>query len=144
MTRSNTGRNNERREYDDALGQMVGWSLRSETGRQKPSPLVWARLQTQIEEVDRRAAQPSPLRQRALQVARGWQQGCGTLLHVVGSVAGACVQVWQYVDERTVSSETVWHADAHSGSRTMLALRYRLTVQVVCAGPMMGQRLPII
>jgi len=48
-------------------------------------------------------------------------------------VAGACAQVWQYVDERTVSSETVWHADAHSGSRTMLALRYRLTVQVVCA-----------
>ena len=144
MSRSNLGRNDEYRDYDDALGQMLRWSLRSEASRQKPSPQVWHRLQARLGEVDRRAAGRVPLRSRALQLARYCGQGIGTFVHAFASMAGAGLQVWQYVDERTVSSEAIWQADAHSAPRNMLALRYRLMVQVVSAGPLLGQRLPII
>lgn len=144
MSRSNGGRNDEYRDYDDALGQMLRWSLHSEASRQKLSPQVWSKLQARLGEVDRRAAQRVPLRKRALQLARYCEQGVGTFLHAFVSMAGVGLQLWQYVDERTVSSEAVWQADAHSAPGNMLALRYRLTVQVVSAGPLLGQRLPII
>ena len=142
MNRSDDGSN-----FDDTLGQMIRWSLRSDSVCSAPPPAVWPRIRSGVQAWDHDPAARHPARRLAaagIAAGHGIGRAGGMLLAALASLAGPCVQVWRYVDERTLSSEAVWQADTHTAPRNMLALRYRLTVQIVSAGPLLGQRLPII
>jgi hypothetical protein len=136
MNRYNSVRKDESREFDDALGQMVRWSLRGDAGRRTPPPAVWHRVQARAQAWDRRPP-------RSRQAARLCMNVLDGVLSVLDFSSGLLLHAMRYVDERTFSSEAVWQDDGAT-PRSAMALRYRLTVQVVSAGPLLGQRLPII
>ena len=136
MNRYSSGLKDDSREFDDALGQMVRWSLRGDAVRRTPPPVVWHRVQARTQEWDRRPA-------RARQAARLCMNVFERLLTVLDFSSGLLLHVMRFVDERTFSSEAVWQDDCAT-PRSVMALRCRLTVQVVSAGPLLGQRLPII
>jgi hypothetical protein len=144
-------RSDDRPNYDDTLGQMLRWSLRSDTRRRGPSQAVWPLIQARARDWDlrpRKRELAGRACRRALDTGEAagamLRRGGGMVLAAAEGFGGLCALVWRFVDERTVSSEAVWLADTHNAPRNLLALRYRLTVQVISAGPLLGQRLPII
>jgi hypothetical protein len=118
---------------DDGLGQMIRWSLRSDASRLVRPQTSWPRIQERVQAWEHARSALNPRRALAREIVA-----------VFRALWTACLGAWQFVDERTLSSESVWVQETYSGPRTLMMLRHLQAVQLITSWPLLGQKLPII
>ncbi|MEP7199450.1 MAG: hypothetical protein ABI874_06500 [Chloroflexota bacterium] len=92
---------------DDALGQMIRWSLRGNTASVAPSRAVWQRLA------------------QSVQMA-GAARGERRLRRALRALRRTICEAWQTLDENTMSSEGMWGEPLSPSRRALQLAREQL------------------
>ena len=108
--------------FNDALGQMIQWSLRADVAQAKPASTVWQHIEQRIQVL-------APVRD---------QRTAGRMAALLQLLRRAL----QLLEDSTVSSEAIWLPNPPS-VRVANAIRYRANLPLPATWPVLGQLLPI-